>query len=136
MGQPQIRLHRDIEQYVHLWAGLDRSRLTRWNSLDRHRFWIGSVISMGYWTRISGGTGASWPRKTSQRGNGAHYRSWIQDAGSDHRHPAGLLGLAVLPVKLFRNPSAVTGGTAYNDVLPLMLARYCGPGSSALELPR
>jgi SSS family solute:Na+ symporter len=41
----------------------------------------------------------------------------------------GLLGLAVLPEKLVpESVAAVTGGHSYNDVLPLMLARYCGPG--------
>ncbi len=41
----------------------------------------------------------------------------------------GLLGLAVLPFKLVSEPEAVaTGAHSYNEVLPLMLARYCGPG--------
>ena len=41
----------------------------------------------------------------------------------------GLLGLAVLPFKLTGEATAVaTGGHSYNEVLPLMLARYCGPG--------
>jgi SSS family solute:Na+ symporter len=41
----------------------------------------------------------------------------------------GLIGLAVLPVKLVPESVArITGGHSYNDVLPLMLARYCGPG--------
>jgi len=41
----------------------------------------------------------------------------------------GLLGLAVLPVKLTGEASTVAnGGHSYNEVLPLMLARYCGPG--------
>jgi SSS family solute:Na+ symporter len=41
----------------------------------------------------------------------------------------GLIGLAVLPMKLVpESVAAVTGGHSYNDVLPLMLARYCGPG--------
>ncbi len=41
----------------------------------------------------------------------------------------GLLGLAVLPFKLVSEPEALaTGAHSYNEVLPLMLARYCGPG--------
>lgn len=41
----------------------------------------------------------------------------------------GLLALALLPVKLFDEGTAVaTGAHSYNEVLPLMLARYCGPG--------
>ena len=47
----------------------------------------------------------------------------------------GLLGLAVLPVKLVpESVAAVTGGRSYNDVLPLMLARYCGPGLLGLGI--
>src|SRR5258705_12423176 len=45
----------------------------------------------------------------------------------------GLIGLAVLPEKLVpESVAAVTGGHSYNDVLPLMLARYCGPGLMGL----
>jgi SSS family solute:Na+ symporter len=37
--------------------------------------------------------------------------------------------LALLPEKLVpESVAAVTGAHSYNDVLPLMLARYCGPG--------
>ena len=47
----------------------------------------------------------------------------------------GLLGLAVLPMKLVGEAEAVaTGGHSYNEVLPLMLARYCGPGLLGLGI--
>jgi SSS family solute:Na+ symporter len=47
----------------------------------------------------------------------------------------GLLGLAVLPTKLTGETVAVAGGThSYNEVLPLMLARYCGPGLLGLGI--
>jgi SSS family solute:Na+ symporter len=47
----------------------------------------------------------------------------------------GLIGLAVLPVKLVpESVAAVTGAHSYNDVLPLMLARYCGPGLLGLGI--
>jgi SSS family solute:Na+ symporter len=51
----------------------------------------------------------------------------------------GLLGLAVLdgPGKHFLMPEADairTGGHSYNEVLPLMLARYCGPGLLGLGI--
>jgi len=39
-----------------------------------------------------------------------------------------LLGLALLPVKLTGETARSPGGHSYNEVLPLMLARYCGPG--------
>src|SRR3974390_3372847 len=47
----------------------------------------------------------------------------------------GLLGLAVLPEKLVpESVAAATGGHSYNEVLPLMLARYCGPGLLGLGI--
>lgn len=47
----------------------------------------------------------------------------------------GLLGLAVLPFKLTGEAEAIaTGGHSYNEVLPLMLARYCGPGLMGLGI--
>jgi SSS family solute:Na+ symporter len=47
----------------------------------------------------------------------------------------GLLGLALLPVKLTGEAAAVAaGGHSYNEVLPLMLARYCGPGLLGLGI--
>src|SRR5512134_1012869 len=47
----------------------------------------------------------------------------------------GLLGLAVLPMKLVPEAQAIaTGGHSYNEVLPLMLARYLGPGLLGLGI--
>jgi SSS family solute:Na+ symporter len=40
----------------------------------------------------------------------------------------GLLGLALLNEKLVPESAVQAGQHSYNDVLPLMLARYCGPG--------
>jgi len=47
----------------------------------------------------------------------------------------GLLGLALLPTKLVGEGQAVAQGMhSYNEVLPLMLARYCGPGLLGLGI--
>jgi SSS family solute:Na+ symporter len=47
----------------------------------------------------------------------------------------GLLGLAVLPFNLVGEDQAVaTGGHSFNEVLPIMLARYCGPGLLGLGI--
>jgi uncharacterized sodium:solute symporter family permease YidK len=47
----------------------------------------------------------------------------------------GLLGLAVLPFHLVgQSEAAATGGHSYNEVLPLMLARYCVPGLLGLGM--
>jgi len=46
----------------------------------------------------------------------------------------GLLALAVLPEKLVGESQAGNGVHTYNEVLPLMLARYCGPGLLGLGI--
>ncbi len=46
----------------------------------------------------------------------------------------GLLGLAVLPFKLVPENAVGPGMHSYNEVLPLMLARYCGPGLLGLGI--
>ena len=47
----------------------------------------------------------------------------------------GLLGLALLDTPLMEEKVArATGGLSYNEVLPLMLARYCGPGLLGLGI--
>jgi solute:Na+ symporter, SSS family len=40
----------------------------------------------------------------------------------------GLLALAVLPFRLVPESQGALGAHTYNEVLPLMMARYCGPG--------
>jgi len=40
----------------------------------------------------------------------------------------GLLGLAVMPGLVGQSEAVATGAHSYNEVLPLMLARYAGPG--------
>jgi solute:Na+ symporter, SSS family len=46
----------------------------------------------------------------------------------------GLLGLAVLPMHLVPASQVQAGQFTYNEVLPLMLARYCGPGLLGLGI--
>jgi SSS family solute:Na+ symporter len=46
----------------------------------------------------------------------------------------GLLGRAVLPMHLVPGSQATAGQFKYDDVLPLMLARYCGPGLLGLGI--
>jgi len=40
----------------------------------------------------------------------------------------GLLAIGVLPFRLFPESAMQPGMHSYDEVLPLMLARYCGPG--------
>src|SRR5690348_2319767 len=46
----------------------------------------------------------------------------------------GLLGRAVLPMTLVPASEMQAGQYSYNEVLPLMLARYCGPGLLGLGI--
>jgi SSS family solute:Na+ symporter len=46
----------------------------------------------------------------------------------------GLLGLALLPIHLVPESAVGPGQHSYNEVLPLMLARYCGPGLLGLGI--
>ncbi len=46
----------------------------------------------------------------------------------------GLLGLAVLPIHLVPESGMQPGQHSYNEVLPLMLARYLGPGLLGLGI--
>ena len=46
----------------------------------------------------------------------------------------GLLGLAVLPFKLVPENAVGPGLHSYNELLPIMLARYCGPGLLGLGI--
>src|ERR1700728_1619919 len=122
---------RASDQYVHLWSTLGtfagNPMGINWVGIV---FGLGAVISMGYWTtdflvvqRIL----AAKDIRSAQMAPiiGACFKMLV---------PVivilpGLLGLAVLPEKLVpESIAAATGAHSYNDVLPLMLARYRGPG--------
>jgi SSS family solute:Na+ symporter len=118
-------------EYVHLWSGLgsfDTNPMgINWFGIV---FGLGAIISMGYWTtdflvvqRIL----AAKDMRSSQLAPiiGAGFKMFVPIIVI----LPGLLGLGLLPMKLTGEADAVlTGGHSYNDVLPLMLARYCGPG--------
>src|SRR5712672_2911996 len=127
---------RTSEQYVHLWSGLGSFTSNpmgiHWTGIV---FGLGAIISMGYWTtdflvvqRIL----AAKDIRSAEMAPiiGAAFKMFV---------PLivilpGLLGLAVLPMKLTAESAVVAGGHSYNDVLPLMLARYCGPGLLGLGI--
>ena len=106
------------------------------HSLDRHcvRTGLGDLdglLDHG----LPGGAARSGGQGHSQRGDGAHHRRRFKMLVPFIVILPGLLGLAVLPMKLVpESVAAVTGGHSYNDVLPLMLARYCGPGLLGLGI--
>ena len=73
--------------------------------------------------------------RSARREDGPDHRRGVQNVRALHRDSPRLLGLAVLPMKLTGEAAAVaTGGHSYNEVLPLMLARYCGPGLLGLGI--
>jgi SSS family solute:Na+ symporter len=119
------------QDYIHLWQNVGSFTA---NPMGLH--WTGIVfgwgiaISFGYWTTdflVVQRVMAAKNLRAAQMGTilGAVLKMMV---------PLivilpGLLGLAVLPVKLVDESTAVaTGAHSYNEVLPLMLARYCGPG--------
>jgi solute:Na+ symporter, SSS family len=122
---------RASEQYVHLWAGLGS-----FNHNPMGINWVGIVfglafvISMGYWTTDF----LVVQRILAAKDIRSAEMAPIIGAGFKMLVPfivilPGLLGLAVLPEKLVpESIAAATGAHSYNDVLPLMMARYCGPG--------
>ena len=122
---------RASEQYVHLWSGLGSFTANpmgiHWTGIV---FGLGAVISMGYWTTDF----LVVQRLLAAKDLRSAEMAPIIGAGFKMMVPfivilPGLLGLAVLPEKLVpESVAAITGGHSYNDVLPLMLARYCGPG--------
>ncbi len=123
--------HRASEQYVHLWSGLgsfsNNPMGINWVGIV---FGLGAIISMGYWTTDF----LVVQRILAAKDIRSAEMAPIIGAGFKMFVPIivilpGLLGLAVLPEKLVpESVAAVTGAHSYNDVLPLMLARYCGPG--------
>ncbi|MGA7567129.1 MAG: sodium:solute symporter family protein [Terriglobales bacterium] len=123
--------HRASVQYVHLWAGLgsfsNNPMGINWVGIV---FGLGAIISMGYWTTDF----LVVQRILAAKDIRSAEMAPIIGAGFKMFVPIivilpGLLGLAVLPEKLVpESVAAITGAHSYNDVLPLMLARYCGPG--------
>ncbi len=116
--------------YVHLWRTMGsfsgNPMGVHWTGIV---FGLGGVIAFGYWTTdflvVQRAMAAKDLRSAKMAPIIASYFKMIV--------PAivilpGLLALAVLPFKLVPESSVRPGLHSYNEVLPLMLARYCGPG--------
>jgi len=124
-------------EYVHLWSTLgsakDNPMGIQWIGIV---FGLGAVISMGYWTTDF----LVVQRVLTSKDMRAAKMAPIIGAAFKMFVPfivilPGLLALAVLPIKLMPEAQAIaTGGHSYNEVLPLMLARYCGPGLLGLGI--
>jgi len=128
---------RASSEYTHLWSTLghfsDNPMGIHWTGIV---FGLGFVISFGYWTTDF----LVVQRVLSAKDLRAAKMAPIIGATFKMFVPfivilPGLLALAVLPQKLVGEGAAVaTGGHSYNEVLPLMLARYCGPGLLGLGI--
>jgi solute:Na+ symporter, SSS family len=124
------------QDYTHLWKGLgaftDNPMGIHWTGIV---LGLGFVISFGYWTTDF----LVVQRVLSARDLRSAKMAPIIGSFFKMAVPfivilPGLLGLAVLPERLVGESQAVNGAHTYNEVLPLMLARYCGPGLLGLGI--
>src|SRR4030081_3568479 len=119
------------EAYTHLWGTMgsfDANPMgIHWTGIV---FGLGAVSAFGYWTTDF----LVVQRVLAAQNLRAAKMAPIIGAAFKMFVPfivilPGLLALALLPVKLTGETAAIaSGGHSYNEVLPLMLARYCGPG--------
>jgi SSS family solute:Na+ symporter len=133
------RIHQNFpgQDYTHLWKGLGAFNH---NPMGIH--WtgivlgLGFVISFGYWTTDF----LVVQRVLTAKDLRSAKMAPVIGAVFKMAVPfivilPGLLGLAVLPEKLVGEAQAnATGMHSYNEVLPIMLARYCGPGLLGLGI--
>jgi SSS family solute:Na+ symporter len=124
------------QDYTHLWHGLGSFTTNpmgiQWTGIV---FGLGFVISFGYWTTDF----LVVQRVLSAKDLRSAQMAPIIASAFKMAVPfivilPGLLALAVLPEHLVSAKDAVNGMHTYNDVLPLMLARYCGPGLLGLGI--
>src|SRR5436305_2925625 len=127
------RIHANFpgQDFTHMWAPLgsfaNNPMGINWIGIV---FGLGAVQSMGYWTtdflvvqRVLSAKDIRSAKMAPIIG------SYFKMAVPLIVILPGLLGLAVLPMHLVPNaPNLAAGQHSYNEVLPLMLARYCGPG--------
>jgi len=135
--QQRIATNLGSGSYTHLWSTLgsfsDNPMGIHWTGIV---LGLGFVISFGYWTTDF----LVVQRVLAAKDLRAAKMAPIIASGFKMLVPfivilPGLLALAVLPIKLTGEEAAIaSGGHSYNEVLPLMLARYCGPGLLGLGI--
>jgi SSS family solute:Na+ symporter len=138
-GGLQARIAQNLggTSYTHLWQTLgsftDNPMGIHWTGIV---LGLGWVISFGYWTTDF----LVVQRVLAAKDLRSAKMAPVIGAAFKMAVPfivivPGLLALAVLPMKLVPEADAIgTGGHSYNEVLPLMLARYCGPGLLGLGI--
>ena len=135
--QQRIATNIGRNDYTHLWSTLgsfkDNPMGIHWTGIV---LGLGWVISFGYWTTDF----LVVQRVLTAKDLNSAKLAPIIGAGFKMLVPfivilPGLLGLAVLPEKLTGEAAAVaSSGHSYNEVLPLMLARYFGSGLLGLGI--
>ena len=123
--------------YTHVWSTLgsfqDNPMGIHWTGIV---FGLGWVISFGYWTTDF----LVVQRVLSAKDLRSAKMAPIIGAAFKMMVPfivilPGLLGLGLLDMKLLPESEVkLAGGYSYNDVLPLMMARYLGPGLLGLGI--
>ena len=125
------------QDFTHLWRTMgsftDNPMGIHWTGIV---FGLGWVISFGYWTTDF----LVVQRVLAAKDLRSAKMAPIIGAAFKMMVPfivilPGLLGLGLLPFELVgEDVAAAGGGHSYNEVLPLMLARYCGPGLLGLGI--
>jgi solute:Na+ symporter, SSS family len=127
------RIHQNFPagDYTHLWSTMgsfqDNPMGIHWTGIV---FGLGAIISFAYWTTDF----LVVQRVLTAKNLRAAKMAPIIGAGFKMMVPLivilpGLLGLAVIMPKLVpENMVSAANPHSYNEVLPLMLARYAGPG--------
>jgi solute:Na+ symporter, SSS family len=124
------------QDFTHMWGPMrsfaDNPMGIHWTGIV---FGLGAVQSMGYWTtdflvvqRVLSAKDIRSAKMAPIIG------SFFKMAVPLIVILPGLLGRAVLPMHLVPASEATAGQYTYNQVLPLMLARYCGPGLLGLGI--
>ncbi len=122
--------------YTHLWRSIgsfsDNPMGIHWTGIV---FGLGAVLSMGYWTTDF----LVVQRVLAAKDLRSAKMAPIIGAGFKMMVPfivilPGLLGLAVMPGLVGEAEALATGGHSYNEVLPLMMGRYLGPGLLGLGI--
>jgi SSS family solute:Na+ symporter len=124
------------QDYTHIWRSLgsfsDNPMGIHWTGIV---FGLGLIGSFGYWTtdflvvqRVLAAKDLRAAKLAPIIG------SFFKMAVPLIVILPGLLALAVLPFPLVPESALGPGEHSYNEVLPLMLARYCGPGLLGLGI--
>jgi SSS family solute:Na+ symporter len=134
----EARIHQNFPQadYTHLWRTLgsftDNPMGVHWTGIV---FGLGGAIACGYWTTDFLVVQRAITAKNLRAAKMAPIlASYFKMAVPLIVILPGLLGLALLPFHLVPETAVRPGLHSYNEVLPLMLARYCGPGLLGLGI--